>query len=124
MASLSIPHHLKDCRKQRHGCGFRYVDGKTIYRNGKPQPCIGIVLYFLMQEAGGYRDDLLRRGLRRKVFQARLPHTAEPVIVIRFRNAVAGTPVDNTHVRGAVLALPDLLRPLFQTVLYSHCCCC
>ena len=29
------------------------MDGKTVYSNRKPQPCIGIDLCFLMHEAGG-----------------------------------------------------------------------
>ena len=110
---MSIPHHLKDCRKQRHGCGFRYVDGKTIYRDAKPLLYTAAALCILLQETGVYRDNLLRRSLRRKVFQTCLPYAAQPVIVIPFRDTVGGTPIDNTHACGTVLALPDLLRPLF-----------
>ena len=79
VASLSIPHHLKDCRKQRHGCGFRYVDGKTIYRDAKPLLYTAAALCILLQETGVYRDNLLRRSLRRKVFQTCLPYAAQPV---------------------------------------------
>lgn len=32
-----------------------------------------------------------------KSFKADMPYTAEPVIIIRFCNAVTGTPTDNAH---------------------------
>ncbi len=104
-------HHLKDCRKQRHGCGFRYVDGKTIYRNTKPLLYPAATLWFFLQEAWVYRDDLMHRSLWRKGFQTHFPYAAQSVIIVCFRNAVAGTPIDDTHACGTVLAFPDLYSP-------------
>ncbi len=108
---MSIPHHPQDCRKQRHWCGFRYVDGKTIYRNGKPLLYTAAALCFLLQKAWVYRDNLLHRSLWRKGFQTRFPYAAQSVIIVCFRNAVAGTPIDDTHACGTVLAFPDLCSP-------------
>ena len=36
------------------------------------------------------------------------PYAAQSVIIVCFRNAVTGTPIDDAHACGTVLAFPDL----------------
>ena len=40
-----------------------------------------------------------------------LPYAAQSVIIVCFRDAVAGTPIGDTHACGTVLAFPDLCGP-------------
>ena len=64
---------------------------------------------------GLYWDHLLHRHFSLNVFQTGFPYTAEPVIIIRFCDAVAGTPADNAHAGRAALAFPDLGSPFLET---------
>ena len=61
-----------------------------------------------------------RRHFRLDSFQAGFPYTAEPVIIIRFCNAVAGTPAYNAHAGRATLAVPDLCGPFLEAALLSR----
>lgn len=57
------------------------------------------------------------------VFKTGFPYAAEPVIIIRFCDAMTGTPADNAHARRAALAVPDLRSPFPETALLSHHSC-
>lgn len=67
-----------------------------------------------------YRNHLLCGHFPLDGFQAGLPYAAEPVIIIRFCDAVMGTPGDNAHAGWTTLAVPDLSRPFLETALLSH----
>lgn len=82
---------------------------------GNIQPCLcPSTFWFLRQKARWYRSYPLPGYFRFHSFKAGFPYTAEPVIIIRFCDAVAGAPADNTHASGAVLAFPDLGGPFLK----------
>ena len=87
------------------------MDGKTIYRNRKPLLYTAATFVFL--PAGGLglpgqsdAPEPLAQGI-----PDTLPYAAQSVIIVCFRNAVAGTPIGDTHSCGTVLAFPDLCGP-------------
>ena len=78
------------------------------------------VIFTFLQELRIHRNHQMLLHLFRKVFEAGCPYTAEPVIIIRLCDAVAGTPVGYTHANRTVLAFPDLCCPFPETVLCGN----
>lgn len=66
---------------------------------------------------------LLRGYFPLNGFKAGFPHTAEPVIIVRLCDTVAGTPADDAHAGRTALTVPDLVGPFPETVLLSHHSC-
>ena len=96
------------------------MDAGTLYGNIQPWLRIVAFLFLLLQETGLYRNHLLYRYFPLNGFKAGFSYTAEPVIIIRFCDAMAGTPVDNAHASRAGLAFFDLGSPFLKTEICSH----
>ena len=89
---------------------------------GNIQSCLRIAafLFLLLQELWLYGDYLLYRHFLLNDFKAGFPYATEPIIIICFCDAMAGTPADNTHASRTALALPDLCGPFLETVLPGY----
>lgn len=84
------------------------MDGEPFYGNIQSRLWVFADLFLVLQKFGLYRNHLLCRHFRLDSFQAGLSYTAEPVIIIRFCDTVAGAPADDAHAGRAVLAVPAL----------------
>lgn len=69
------------------------------------------MLFLLLQESGLDRDYLLCRRFPLEAFNAGFPYAAEPVIIVCSGDAMAGTPVSNSHASWTILAFPNLGGP-------------
>ena len=96
------------------------MDADSLYGNIQSWLNITTFLFLLLQKPGLYRNHLLYRYFLLDGFKTDFPYTAEPVIIIRFCDAVAGTPVDNAHASRAVLAFSDLGSPFLKTEISGH----
>ncbi len=73
------------------------MDGNSLYGNIQPRLHDAAVFFIRLQESRLYRNNLPQRYFFGKVFKAGFPYAAEPVIIIRFCDAMTGTPADDTH---------------------------
>lgn len=95
------------------------MDADALY--GNIQALLRMTVFlFLLQKPGLYRNHLLYKHFPLDGFKTDFPYTAEPIIIIRFCEAVAGTPIDNAHASQAVLAFPDLGGPFLKPKISGH----
>ena len=95
------------------------MDAGTLYRNIQSWLRIAVFLS-LPQKPGMHRDYLMCGYFSLNGFKAGFPYTAEPIIIVRFCDTVAGTPADNAHPSRAALAFSDLGGPFLETEIRRH----
>ena len=96
------------------------MDADSLYGKIQPRLRIATFLFLPLHKLWLYTDHLLCSYFPLNGFKAGFSYTAEPVIIIRFGDVVAGTPADNAHASRAALAVPDLCSSFLETALLSH----